>query len=136
MTYHLCAEDMTKTVFVPNLREDDRLALDGRYPSSGGISKAILCDVSCEEGFSKTPSMLLVLQLVSHWMQLSNSLKSLVVPCAWTHSPKSVSLRDAVRDVTHHDDRTTTNSRDQQRHISLKAPMHFPKQPLRSPVPL
>ena len=34
--------------------------------------------------------------------------KSLVVPFAWIHSPKSLSLRDAVRNVTYHEDRATT----------------------------
>ena len=35
--------------------------------------------------------------------------KSLVVPCAWTHSSKSLSLRDAVRNVSHHEERQGIN---------------------------
>ena len=58
--------------------------------------------------------------------------KSLVVPCAWTrYSPKSLSLRDAVRNVTHHGDRATTW--DQPIDINLEAGYHFPNQPVRSP---
>ena len=34
--------------------------------------------------------------------------KSLVVPCAWIQSPKSLSLRDAVRNVAHHEGGSTT----------------------------
>ena len=55
--------------------------------------------------------------------------KSLVVPCAWTHSPNSLSLRDAVRNVTHDDDGET---RDQPNHIDLEAGFRFPNQPVRS----
>ena len=48
------------------------------------------------------------------------------------HSPKSLSSRDAVRNVTHHDDGATT-TRDQPIHINLESGIHFPKQPVRSP---
>ena len=55
----------------------------------------------------------------------------LVVHCAWIQSTKSLSLRDAVRDVAHHKEGVTI--RDQVNHINLEAGIHFPKQPIRSP---
>ena len=48
--------------------------------------------------------------------------RSLVVPCAWIQSPKFLSLRDAVRDMAHREEGTTT--RDQAIHINLEAGMH------------
>ena len=57
--------------------------------------------------------------------------KSLVVPCAWIKSHHSLSLRDAVQDVTHHEGGSTT--RDQLPHITLESGVHFPNQPNRSP---
>ena len=49
MTYHLCAEDMTKTVFVPHLPEEDRRALidDGILPhdSSARDRFRVMCPV-------------------------------------------------------------------------------------------
>ena len=57
--------------------------------------------------------------------------RSLVVPCAWIQSPKPLSLRDAVRDVAHHEEGVAI--RDQVNHINLEAGIHFPNQPIRSP---
>ena len=56
---------------------------------------------------------------------------SLVVPCTWIQSPKSLSLRDVVRDVARHEGGSTT--RDQFTHITLESGIHFPLQPNRSP---
>ena len=50
--------------------------------------------------------------------------KSLVVPCVWLHSPKSLSLRDARLNVAHHAGESTT--RDRLTHISLESGIHFP----------
>ena len=56
--------------------------------------------------------------------------KSLCVPCAWAQSPKSVSLRDVVRDVAHEGGSTAW---DQFTHIKLESGIHFPNQPNHSP---
>ena len=53
--------------------------------------------------------------------------KSLVVPCAWINSPRALSLRDAVQNVSQHDERGT---KDQPMHINLEAGCHFPNQPV------
>ena len=50
MTYHLCAEDMTKTAIVPNLSEEDRDALvnHGILPreSSAKDRFCVMCPVA------------------------------------------------------------------------------------------
>ena len=186
-TYHLCAEDLNKTAFAPNLPEGDRQVLkdegtlpaessaQGRYcvmcPVRRGSSKLLpcclcekWCHVSCsyqthltlcsvlEPRLELTPGTSSVTLVIGYWMRnqahqdtkgtledsKSDALefrptinlfelweegahmirlvsgrtycfpKSLVVQCVWLHSPKSLSLRDAVLDVAHHAGESTT----------------------------
>ena len=78
MTYHLCAEDTTKSTLVPKLPEEERRDL----LEHGILPGQILRDVSSQERLTKTSTMLLVLQLVSHWLQLPYTPRqSLPLPC-------------------------------------------------------
>ena len=84
MTYHLCAKDLTKSTIVPNLPEEERRALmeHGTLPLESSAKDRILCGVSTQERFTKTSTMLLMLQVVPHWLQLPDTPRqSLPLPC-------------------------------------------------------
>ena len=68
-TYHVCAEDLTKTAIVPS-----GLGRGGSYFSRVVSKRPILCDVPSQKRVSKVASMFLMQQLVSLRLQLSNSL--------------------------------------------------------------
>ena len=67
MTYHLCAENITKNCIVPNLPDDEKddLLTRGILPPSSSARDLHCVSVSSEEGLTKAPTMLLMLQLVS-----------------------------------------------------------------------
>ena len=84
MTYRLCAEDLTKSTIVPSLPEEERRALvdHGILPqeSSAKDRFCVMCPV--KRGSPRLPTMLLMLQLVSHWLQLSDTPRqSLPLSC-------------------------------------------------------
>ena len=74
---HLCAEDLTKTTVVPNLPDEERRALveHGILPQESSAKDSILCDVSHQERLAKASPVLLMLQLVSHRLQLPDTLR-------------------------------------------------------------
>ena len=63
MTYQFCAEDMTKTIIVPNLPAEDRADLldHGLLPQESSARDRAWQHLSGEEGFTEAPSMLLML---------------------------------------------------------------------------
>ena len=69
VTYQFCAEDMTKNVIVPNLMAEDRADLydHGMLPHESS-ARDRHCIVPSREGFTQTPSMLPMLQLVPSWV--------------------------------------------------------------------
>ena len=80
LTYHLCAEDVTRAGLVSYLRKqqkDDLLNHGVLPPDSSWQGRVYVCDVSCEVGISKAVSLL----SLRRWMQLPDSLgKSVSVP--------------------------------------------------------
>ena len=91
MTYHLCAEDTTKLAIVPSLPEEERddLLNNGILPreSSAKDRFCVMCPV--KRGSRAASTVLLMLSLVSYWMQLSDtSRKSMSMPCADPGSQK------------------------------------------------
>ena len=67
MTYHLCAEDITKNCIVPSLPDEEKedLLTRGVLPpeSSARDMHCVMCPV--RTGLTKAPTMLSMLQLVS-----------------------------------------------------------------------
>ena len=92
-TYHMCAENITKTTLVPALSEEDRKALleDGVAPPESSAKDRFCVMCPAREGLHDYSHTLPVSQLVSHWLQLPDTPgQSLSISCANSGSKRKI----------------------------------------------